>query len=161
VPVRSPTQEELVGVLRTIVNAEDADYEDDGLEYVAGAADGDLRKAILGAQTTYEQEGEITMNAAYETLSAVGVDERVGEMLTDAEAGEFTDARSTLDELLVDEGYSGTEVLEDVLTVGRSRYSGDELASLHQLAGEVDMDLKEGTNDRLHLSHLLAEMGDV
>jgi replication factor C small subunit len=99
------------------------------------------------------------MNAAYETLSGVGVDERVGEMLTDAEAGEFTDARKTLDELLVDEGYSGTEVLEDVLSVARSRYSGDALAQLHLLAGEVDMDLHEGTNDRLHISHLLAEVG--
>ncbi len=159
VPVRAPTQSEIVDVLADIVDTEDADHDEDGLEYVAGAANGDLRKAILSAQTTYEQEGEITMNAAYETLSGVGVDERVGEMLTAAEAGEFTDARSTLDELLVDEGYSGTEVLEDVLTVARSRYSGNELAQLHRLAGDIDMDLKEGTNDRLHISHLLAEVG--
>ena len=159
IPVPSPTTEEIVGVLEPIVEAEGVDHDAEGLEYVAGAADGDIRAAILGAQTTAEQEGEITMNTAYETLSAVGVDERVGEMLTDAEAGAFTDARSTLDELLVDEGYSGTEVLEDVLTVARSRYSGDALARLHRLAGEIDMDLKEGTNDRLHISHLLAEMG--
>jgi replication factor C small subunit len=160
IPVRSPTPEEIVGVLEPIVEAEGVDYDTEGLEYVAGAADGDIRAAILGAQTTAEQAGEITMNTAYETLSAVGVDERVGEMLTDAEAGEFTDARSTLDELLVDEGYSGTEVLDDVLTVARSRYTGDALARLHRLAGEIDMDLKEGTNDRLHISHLLAELGD-
>jgi replication factor C small subunit len=159
VPVRAPTQDEIVAVLREIVEAEAADYDEDGLEYVAGAADGDLRAAILGAQTTHEQEGTITMNAAYETLSGVGIDERVGEMLADAEAGEFTDARTTLDELLVDEGYSGTEVLSDVLAVARSRYSGPELARLHRLAGEVDFDLHEGTNDRLHLSHLLAEVG--
>jgi replication factor C small subunit len=159
VPVRAPTHDETVAVLREVAEAEGAAYEAEGLEYVAGAASGDLRKAILGAQTTYEAEGEITMNAAYETLSGVGVDERVGEMLTDAEAGEFTDARKTLDELLVDEGYSGTEVLEDVLSVARSRYSGDALAQLHLLAGEVDMDLHEGTNDRLHISHLLAEVG--
>ncbi|MEF8786357.1 MAG: AAA family ATPase [Haloarculaceae archaeon] len=160
IPVRSPTPEEIVGVLEPIVEAEGVDYDTEGLEYVAGAADGDIRAAILGAQTTAEQAGEITMNTAYETLSAVGVDERVGEMLTDAEAGAFTDARSTLDELLVDEGYSGTEVLDDVLTVARSRYTGDALARLHRLAGEIDMDLKEGTNDRLHISHLLAELGD-
>jgi replication factor C small subunit len=159
IPVPSPTTEEIVGVLEPIVEAEGVDYDDEGIEYVAGAADGDIRAAILGAQTTAEQEGEITMQTAYETLSAVGVDERVGEMLTDAEAGQFTDARSTLDDLLVDEGYSGTEVLEDVLTVARSRYSGDALARVHRLAGEIDMDLKEGTNDRLHISHLLAEMG--
>jgi len=159
IPVRSPTHDEIVSVLREIVEREEVAYENEGLEYVAGAADGDLRAAILGAQTTHEQEGELTMNAAYETLSGLGVDERVGEMLSDAERGEFTDARKTLDELLVDEGYSGTEILEDVLSVARSRYSGRELATLHLLAGEVDVDLHEGTNDRLHLSHLLAELG--
>ena len=159
VPVREPTQSEIVDVLEAIASAEDVGYDDDGLEYVAGAANGDIREAILSAQTTAEQTGEITMNTAYETLSGVGIDERIGEMLTAAEAGEFTDARSTLDELLVDEGYSGSEVLDDVLAVARSRYAGDELARLHQLAGDVDLDLTEGTNDRLHISHLLAELG--
>jgi len=159
IPVRAPTQAEVVGVLERIADREAVEYDDDGLAYVAEAADGDLRAAILNAQTTHEQEGEITMSAAYEALSAVGVDERVGEMLTAAEAGEFTDARKTLDDLLVDEGYSGAEVLEDVLTVARSRYTGTDLAAIHRLAGEVDMDLHEGTNDRLHLSHLLAEVG--
>ncbi|MFT4947025.1 MAG: replication factor C small subunit [Natronomonas sp.] len=158
IPVRAPTQGEIIGVLEEITEAEGAEYDDEGLEYIAGAASGNLRQAILNAQTTYEQEGEITMNTAYETLSAIGIDERVQEMIADAEAGEFTEARSTLDELLVEEGYSGSEVLEDILSVARSRYSGDELAELHELAGEIDMDLHGGTNDRLHVSHLLADL---
>ncbi|MFB6185147.1 MAG: AAA family ATPase [Haloarculaceae archaeon] len=159
VPVRAPTHGETADVLRTIADAEDAPYDDEGIEYVAGYADGNLRRAILGAQTTYQQDGEITMNAAYEVLGSLGIDERVQEMIVDAEAGEFTDARKTVDDLLVEEGYSGSEVLEDVLTVARSRYSGDELAEIHRLAGDVDMDLTEGTDDRLHLGHLLAELG--
>jgi replication factor C small subunit len=160
VPVRAPSQAEVVGVLESVAEAEGAAYDEDGLAYVAEAAEGDLRRAVLDAQTTHEQEGEITMQAAYETLQSVGVDERVGEMLAAAEAGEFTDARSTLDDLLVDAGYSGSEVLEDVLTVARSRYDGSRLARLHRLAGSIDMDLHEGTNDRLHISHLLAKLGD-
>ena len=160
IPVRAPTQDEIISVLEGIADSEGAEYDDEGLEYIAGAAGGDLRQAILNAQTTHEQEGEITMQAAYETLSTIGIDERVQEMIADAEAGEFTDARSTLDELLVDEGYSGSEVLADVLEVARSRYSGDELAALHRHAGEIDMDLHEGTNDRLHVSHLLATLGE-
>jgi replication factor C small subunit len=158
IPVRAPTQSEIVSVLESVADAEGVEYEEEGIEYIAGAAGGDLREAILSAQTTAEQEGEITMNAAYETLSAVGVDDRVQELLTDAEAGEFTDARSTLDELLIDEGYSGGEVLSAILDVARARYSGAELARMHRLAGEVDLDLKTGTNDRLHLAHLLAEI---
>jgi replication factor C small subunit len=159
IPVRSPTQDEIIGVLEGIVERENVPYDQEGLEYVAGAASGDLREAILSAQTTYEQEDEITMNAAYETLSAVNTNERVQEMITDAEAGEFTDARSTLDDLLVDEGYSGSELLAEVLDVARSRYSGSELAAIHRMAGEIDLDLQQGTNDRLHLSHLLAKLG--
>jgi replication factor C small subunit len=158
-PVRQPTVAEIVAVLEDIVEAEDVPADDEGLEYVAGAADGDLRAAILDAQTIAAAAGEITMETAYETLSAMDANEQVVEMLADAEAGEFTDARKTLDDLLVDEGYSGGEVLADVLDVGRSRYGGEELARLHRLAGEVDFDLAEGTNDRLHLAHLLAEIG--
>ena len=159
IPVRSPTTEETVTVLERIADSEDVPYEAEGLEYVAGAAGGDLREAILSAQTTCEQEGEITMTAAYETLSAVEANEQVQEMIADAEAGEFTDARSTLDDLLVDEGYSGSEVLEEILDVARSRYAGEQLADLHRLAGEIDVDLHEGTDDRIHVSHLLAKLG--
>jgi replication factor C small subunit len=160
VAVRAPTVEETVEVLEGIVDAEGVEYDENGLEYVAGYANGDLRKAILGAQTTAEQEGEVTMNAAYEVLGDVGVASDVEEMLDDAEAGNFTDARKTLDDLLVDEGFSGEEVLHEILNVAHSgRYTGDELAELTRLAGEVDMDLAEGSNDRVHLGHLLAELG--
>ncbi|WP_254542974.1 AAA family ATPase [Halomarina pelagica] len=159
VPVRAPTHDEVVSVLRDVVEAEGVEYEGDGLEYVAGYADGDLRRAILGVQTTAETAGAVTMNAAYEALGDVGLTGKVAEMLDDAEAGEFTDARNTLDALLIDEGYSGEEILGDVLRVARSRHSGRELARLHRLAGEVDLDLADGTSDRIHLAHLLAELG--
>ncbi|WP_435348281.1 AAA family ATPase [Haloarchaeobius sp. HRN-SO-5] len=159
VPMRAATNEELVGILDRVVEAEGVDYDDDGLEYVAGYADGDVREALLAAQTTVSRADELTMQTAYETLGEVGAADQVGEMLDDAEAGEFTDARKTLDDLLVDEGYSGSEVLEDVLRVARKRYDGQRLARLHELAGEVDADMSEGTSDRVHLSRLLAELG--
>ena len=159
VSVRAPTDDEVVGVLRNIVAAEGIDYEPDGLEFVAGYAEGDLRGAVLSAQTTAEQEGAVTMNAAYETLQDVGSDDAVESMLDDAEAGDFTDARSTLDDLLVDEGMSGGEVLDELLGVARSRYSGDELAELYAMAGDVEFDLAQGNSDRVQLGRLLAELG--
>jgi replication factor C small subunit len=159
VPVRAPTHGETVAALERIVEREGVDYDEEGLEYVAGYGDGDLRRAILGAQTTAEATDEVTMEAAYEALGEVGLTGRVEEMLTDARAGEFSDARSTLDDLLVDEGYDGEEVLADLLAVARSRFSGRELAAIHRLAGEIDLDLAEGTSDRIHLSRLLAELG--
>jgi replication factor C small subunit len=157
--VRAPTVAATTEVLDRIVEREGVEYDEKGLEFVAGAADGDLREAILGAQATAEDAGEVTMNAAYETLGDVGFDDRIEELLDHAEGGAFGDARSVLDDLLVDEGLSGAEVLDELLRVGRSRYSGDRLAELHRLAGEIDLDMAEGADQRIHLSHLLAELG--
>jgi replication factor C small subunit len=159
IAVRAPTTDEIAEILDGIVTEEAVEYNKNGIEYVAGYANGDLRKAILGAQTTAEEAGEITMEAAYDALGAVGLDDRIEEMVTTAESGEFQEARTTLDDLLVEEGMSGGEVLDDVLRVARSRSVGPPAAELHRLAGEIDMDLAEGTDDRLHLSHLLAELG--
>jgi replication factor C small subunit len=159
VPVRAPDEDETVGVLRAIADAEDVPHDDEGLGYVAAYAEGNLRRAILGAQTVATERGSIEGPGVLEPLREVGPRDRVEEMLADAEAGDFGDARSALDDLLVEEGYSGAEVLEEVLRAGHSRYDGDRLARLHRLAGEVDLDLAEGTNERLHLSHLLAELG--
>jgi replication factor C small subunit len=159
VPVRAPTAEEVVDVLASVADRAGADYDEAGLEYVAGYADGDLRTAILGAQTAHAESGEITMDTAYEALGDVGPRGAVTEMLDAAEAGEFTDARSTLDDLLNDEGYGGEAVLEEILDAGRARYDGDDLARLHRLAGEVDLDLADGSGDRVHLAHLLADLG--
>jgi replication factor C small subunit len=161
VVMRAPTHGETVGALERILDAEGADYDADGVEYVAGYADGNLRQAVLAAQTTVEQDGELTMQAAYETLNEVEADDQVERMVEAAAVGEFTDARSTLDDLLVDEGHSGADVLADTLAVLRSRYSGPEIAQLHRLAGDIDADLVAGTNDRLHLSHFLARLGEL
>ncbi|USZ70850.1 AAA family ATPase [Natronosalvus halobius] len=159
VSMRAPSSEETVAVLERIVEAEDVDYDWDGLEFVAGYADGNLRRAILAAQTTVETEGELTMSTAYETIGTVGYGDEVESMLDDAEAGAFTDARSTLDELLVDEGLDGGEVLEEILTVARKRYQGEALARMHRLAADVEFEMTEGASDRIHVGHLLAELG--
>ncbi|MBX0322354.1 AAA family ATPase [Halomicroarcula sp. F13] len=158
VVMRAPSHEETVSVLRDVVTAEGADHDDDGLEYVAGYAEGDLRQAILAAQTTYEEAGEVTMETAYEVLADVEADDAVADMVEAAEEGRFSDARSTLDDLLVDEGYGAEDVLEEVLDVARSRYSGQRLAEVHRLAGETDMALTDAANERIHLSRLLAQL---
>ncbi|MFB6101730.1 MAG: AAA family ATPase [Haloplanus sp.] len=159
VPVRAPTAEEIEAVVGDILDAEAVDYDDDGLEFVAGYAEGDLRRAILGAQTTAVETGEVTMTTVHETLQDVGHDDELESILQAAEAGEITDARKTVGTLLDDEGYDGEALLIDLLETARRRYDGEELARLHRLAGDIDLDLVIGTDDRLHLTHLLSTWG--
>ena len=159
VPMRAPTHEETVAALERIVDREGVEYDGDGLEYVAGYGDGNLRRAILGAQTAAEEAGEVTMQAAYDALGDIGMRDALEEILADAEDGAFEDARSGLDDLLYDEGYEGEAVLRELLAAARSRYGGEMLAHVHALAGEIDFEMAEGTTDRVHLSRLLAELG--
>jgi len=161
VAMRAPTDDEVTDVLAGIAEAEGVEYDREALSYVAAYADGDLRSAILAAQTTAEDVGELTGTAPLDVLEGVGADDRVAAMLGDAIDGAFTDARSTLDDLLVDQGLSGEELLSDVLRIARKRdvVPDRRLAELHDLAGEVDRQLDTGTNDRIHLSRLLAELG--
>ncbi|WP_058367308.1 AAA family ATPase [Haloparvum sedimenti] len=158
VQVRAPTTDETMDVLATICDREGVAYDEDGLEFVASAAGGDLRRAILSAQATAVAADEVTMSAAYETLGDVGDDETIREALAAAQSGDLKDARSTLDDLLDEGGYGGPGLLRELLRVARagSAYDGAQLARLHKLAGEADMDLSEGLDDRLHLTHLLA-----
>ena len=159
VPMRAPTHAETVDVLERIVEREAVPHDADGLEYVAGYGDGNLRTAILGAQMAAEAEGEVTMETAYESLGDVGMADDVETILSAADAGEFADARSRLDDLLYDEGFEGDEILRELLETARGRYDGEELARLYRLAGDVDLEMSEGTSDRVHLGRLLAELG--
>ena len=160
VPVRSPTTDETIGVLEAICDREDVAYDADGLEFVASAAGGDLREAVLSAQATAVEGGELTMSTAYETLGGVGDEDALRQALADARAGDLADARETLDDLL-DEGYDGQGLLRETLRAARtgSEYGGDDIARLHALAGAVNLELTEGLDDVTHLVHLLAAWG--
>lgn len=157
IPVREPTDDEIQSVLRSIVSTEDADYDETGLQLIARHADGDLRAAILAAQTVAETEDVISAETV-EVLRDVGPDDRIETMIRKAKAGDFRDARSILDDLLVDEGFTGHEVLAAMIRVARSRDLAGS-AAFTSMAGEIDFDLATGTNARLHLGHLLADLG--
>lgn len=162
IPMRAPTTDETIAVLESICEAESVSYDEAGLEFVASAADGNLREAVLTAQTTAAGTGELTMQTAYETLGDIGDDEALASVLTAARNGELSTARSTVDELLSESGYDGQSLLRELLRVGRSRsaLSSDAVARLHKLAGEADLELTEGLDDKLHLMHLLAAWAD-
>ena len=159
VAVRAPTEDEIVSVLRDIAAAEDVPFDDEGLGYVASYAEGNLRRAILAAQTAAEKNGALEGIEVLDPLADVGLDDRIEEMLDAAEDGSFSDARGVLDDLLVDEGLTGQEVLEEILRVARTRYNGERLPEIYRSAGDVDFDLTQGTSARIHLSRFLAELG--
>lgn len=163
VPVPAPPPEQVVDRLATILEREAIDFDDDALALLADDADGNLRYAILAAQATHvhatrSDDGAITEEAVVDTIRGVGHGEAIAEMLATAKTGEFVDARDHLDDLLIDAGLEGGELLEGLVTAGRSRLDDQEAGWLTQLAADTDARLATGGDDRVQLSRLLARI---
>ncbi|MDY6780782.1 MAG: replication factor C small subunit 2, partial [Halobacteria archaeon] len=158
VPFRSPSKERVAERLKEIAEAEGVEYDDGGVEYVAEAADGNLREGILLLQTVAVTEGEVRMNTAYDVIEGVG-NEDVEEMLEDAYSGDFDSAVERLDDLLIDEGYSGRELLERVLEAAEE-HDSERAARLVDTVGEIDARMSEGANPRIHLESLLSSVSE-
>ncbi len=155
VQVRGPSVDEHVEVLRGIAEEEDVEYDDAGLEYLANAADGDLREGVLSLQAAASR-GVVDIEAAHEVVEQVAEDS-VAELLRLARDGEFDDAVEILDRLLVEEGVEGNEILNLILEETESL--GDrEAAEVVKTLAEVDVALEDGANDRVHLESLVTRL---
>jgi len=146
VAVRQPTKEERLAALERVVEREGVDAEPEGIGYVAEAAE-NLREAVLLLQAVAAR-GEVTVNTAYDVVGEVE-DDRVSELLEDARAGSFDDAVETADDLLIEGGWSGGEILRRVL---EKTEEPEEVV----LLGNVDAALNEGANDRIHIERLIS-----
>lgn len=154
VPFPRPEKRAVVERLGEIAESEGVEAGWEALEYVAEAADGDLRKAVLLLQAA--STDEVTMDRVYEVVEEAEGDD-VPELLGHAREGRFGDAVDVLDDLLIDQGYSGEEVLARIVEESDD-LEDQEAAGLVSRVGEVEMGLVEGANDRIHVERLLSEL---
>lgn len=163
IPVPPPSDEAVVDRLATILEREEVPYEDPALALIADDAEGNLRHAILAAQATHVHadrgdDPTITESAVVETIGDLGHSDAIAALLADAEAGSFEDARDRLDDLLVDAGIDGREILQKLVTIGRTNHDDRGAGALTVMAAETDARLATGGDDRIQLSRLVAEI---
>ncbi|MUV61762.1 replication factor C small subunit, partial [Halobacterium sp. CBA1126] len=92
-------------------------------------------------------------------ITATARPEEIEEMVTEAIEGDFTAARSTLDDLISNRGLAGGDIIDQV---HRSIWEFDveEAAAVRLLdrLGEADYRIAEGANERVQLEALLASV---
>jgi replication factor C small subunit len=153
----SPIPDEAVAErIREIAEIEGIELADDGVDALTYAADGDMRKAINALQAAAVLDDTVDEEAVF-TITSTARPEDIEAMVEAALAGDFTGARSVLDDLLTEQGLAGGDVIDQLHRAVWDFDLGDEAAvRLLDRVGEADYRIAEGANERLQLEALLA-----
>ncbi|MDD1746257.1 MAG: replication factor C small subunit [Methanomassiliicoccales archaeon] len=148
--------EDVKRYLQHIAKLEKLDVADDALDALVHVANGDMRKAVNSLQVAAALSETITVDVVYQTTGTAHPEE-VKRLLETALKGDFLEARSQLDELMITYGLSGEDVIRQIHKQFFELNIPDiEKVRLIDKTGEVEFRIVEGSNERIQLEALLA-----
>ena len=152
-PVSDAAVEERI---KYIASQEGLTVTEDGVDAIKYVAHGDMRRAINALQAAAMMSTRIDVDTIYQ-ITATAHPERMVELIKVSLKGDFMAARSMLDDLLLEEGLSGEDVLAQLhRAVFEVNIPEKSKLQLMEKIGEVDFRLTEGANERIQLESLLA-----
>ncbi len=150
------TGEDITVYLKRVAAAEGLEVTSDAYDALVYIADGDMRKATTTLQVAAAFNIRIDSDTLYRA-SSTAEPEEVKEMVSTALHGEFLKARTKLDDLIINKGLSGEDIIKQihksVFELGISEFDKVQLVDR---IGEAEFRLVEGSNDRIQLESLLA-----
>ena len=148
----------VVDQVTRIADNEGLTVTDDGLDAIAYVADGDMRRAINALQAAATVEETIDEETVFSITSAARP-EAVQEMVQLAIDGDFVAARSRLEDLLVEQGIAGGDILDQLhRSVWDLDLSDAATVRLMDRIGETDYRIVEGADERIQLEAMLASL---
>lgn len=153
---RPLSESEVKAYLRRIASAEGVELTESGLSSICVLAAGDLRKATNILQVAASLGGKVDEDSVYESTENIKPSE-IKDLLLTALNGNFTGARSRLDELIARHGLSGEDI---VAGIHRAVYdlplSEEAKVRLVDRVGEAEFRMVSGASERIQLEALLA-----
>lgn len=152
--------DEVKRMLSRVAEGEKLHLTEDGGDALVYSSEGDLRRAITLMQTAAVGGAKKISEEEVIKVASRARPKEVKELIELALAGKFTDARGKLDNLLLEHGLSGEDVLSQL---HRELVSLDGIEDRRRLEildrlGECDFRLNEGASERLQLEAFLAYM---
>jgi len=124
------------------------------LIYVAG---GDMRKAVNALQVAASVSDSVDEDTLYKTASTARPEE-VKKLIEVSLTGDFLRAREVLDNLLIEYGLAGEDILRQIhRTVFEVALPEEFRVRLVDAIGEAEFRLVQGSNERIQLESLLAQ----
>ena len=150
------TREDVSEYLGMIVKNEGIQIDDDAMEALIHVARGDMRRAVNSLQVAAAQGDKIDIDTIYQTTGLANPEE-VKNMLEIALSGNFIGARDKLDEIMIEFGLSGQDIIRQIHSSFFELSIGDsEKVRLMDKTGEIEFRIIEGSNERIQLEALLA-----
>lgn len=158
------TPEELVPFLRDVTEKEGFTVSEDVLFEIAYQTRGNvslsletLQSALLEAQEIGTALSVSMIQMQFQLEEEDGAAELFNTVSKDRN---FTEARNKLDTLLIDDGMTGSEILEkfEAAVLADEKKHGDEMKTAERVIQIADCDsrLAQASNERIHLENLIA-----
>jgi replication factor C small subunit len=153
---RPLTENDVKEYLRRIASSEKVDLTEDGMSAICELAAGDLRKATNVLQVAASLGKRVDQDSVFESTESIRPSE-IHELLTTALGGNFTAARSRLDDIIVRHGLSGEDIVQGIhRAVFDLPVSEEAKVRLIDRVGEAEFRIISGSSDRIQLEALLA-----
>lgn len=148
--------EDIKKYLKYIAEKENLKLAEDGLASIIYISAGDMRKAISTLQVSATISKKIDANSVYKTTSTAKPED-VKKLLDTALKGDFLKARGYLDDMIIEYGLSGEDIIKQIhKTIFDLPIPDDTKVQLIDRTGEIEFRIVEGGNERIQLEALLA-----
>ena len=139
-----------------IVTNENVKIDDEALDALVHVARGDMRRAVNSLQVAASMDKTIDVDTIYQTTGLANPEE-VKKMIETALKGNFIAARDKLDEIMIEFGLSGQDIIRQIHSSFFELSIDDrEKVMLMDKTGEIEFRIIEGSNERIQLEALLA-----
>jgi len=145
--------------LEKIGRAENLQLSEGAFDAILYSAKGNVAKAVQTLQlvSLIAHGSVITEEMVYE--ATLGRDQSIDNLLSVALAGDFSRGRQLLDEMIVEKGLLGVEILEGLSeALAESGETDTDIARIIVKISEADVRLKDAANERIQLEKLISSL---
>lgn len=152
------TDKDISERLHLIAKSENIHIDEKAVNAILELSMGDLRTAINLMQAASAVSGKIDEDSVYKVASKAKPKE-IEECVELALIGDFVKARNKLNDVMIEHGLAGEDVVKQIhsIILGKE-IPAEKLVELIDRIGEYDFRLTEGSDERLQLDALLAQI---
>lgn len=142
-----------------IAENEGLNIDDDAMEMLVRVTEGDLRRATNLLQISGSTTSDITEEIVRQSANVAKPGD-IEDLIMTALEGDFMSARNKLDELLIDYGLSGEDIIKQIhKTIYNIGMDNERRMKFVDRIGEAEFRMVEGSNERIQIEALLAHLG--